>query len=154
MPALQFKKVSPSDAPTDLLLLADPSEAAIERYLLHSDCYVATFAGDVVGTFVLLRQTISTIELMNIAVNPGHQQKGWGREMLRYAIAQATASGASRMEIGTGTFGFQLAFYQREGFRVSGIVKDFFLDNYPAPVIEGGLQHFDMLRLSLDLKEK
>ncbi|WP_331435775.1 hypothetical protein [Photobacterium gaetbulicola] len=53
--------------------------------------------------------------------------------------------------MGTGTFGYQLAFYQREGFRVVGIDKDFFLDHYDEPVMENGIQHKDMLRLQLIL---
>ncbi|CDI94197.1 IAA acetyltransferase [Pseudomonas aeruginosa PA38182] len=56
-----------------------------------------------------------------------------------------------RIELGTGTFGYQLAFYQRVGFRVDKVVKNYFLDNYDQPIYEMGIQHKDMLRLSLIL---
>lgn len=57
---------------------------------------------------------------------------------------------AARLEVGTGTFGHQLAFYQRLGFRVTHVDRGFFLDNYDAPIFEDGIQHKDMLRLTLD----
>ncbi len=53
------------------------------------------------------------------------------------------------MEVGTGSFGYQLAFYQRHGFRVTSIDRDFFARNYPEPIFEDGIQLFDMLRLTL-----
>ena len=57
--------------------------------------------------------------------------------------------GAERIVLGTGTFGHQLKFYQRNGFRVDSVEKNFFLDNYSDPIYEDGIQHKDMLRLSL-----
>ncbi|MDA3948255.1 MAG: hypothetical protein PF508_03430 [Spirochaeta sp.] len=50
-----------------------------------------------------------------------------------------------------GTFGYQLAFYQRHGFRVTSIDHDFFVNNYPEPIFEDGIQLFDLLRLTLQL---
>ncbi|MBN1779863.1 GNAT family N-acetyltransferase, partial [bacterium] len=58
--------------------------------------------------------------------------------------------GARRLEVGTGTFGYQLAWYQREGFRVFAIERDFFLVNYEEPIYENGIQLKDMLRLAVD----
>jgi hypothetical protein len=51
--------------------------------------------------------------------------------------------------VGTGTFGYQLAFYQRHGFRVTSIDRDFFIKNYSEPIFEDGIQLFDMLRFAL-----
>ncbi len=53
----------------------------------------------------------------------------------------------------TGTFGYQLTFYQREGFRVDSIDKDFFLVNYEKPIYEAGIQLQDMLRLVLEFDQ-
>jgi len=89
--------------------------------------------------------------LMNIAVSPSTQRNGIGAQLLKYVIEIARESGAQRLEVGTGTFGYQLTFYQRQGFRVERIDKDFFLKNYPEPIIENGIQHKDMLRLALEL---
>jgi hypothetical protein len=65
-------------------------------------------------------------------------------------IERVKESGAKQLVVGTGTFGYQLTFYQRQGFRVESINKDFFLENYTEPVIENGIQHKDMFRLILE----
>ncbi|WP_211243536.1 GNAT family N-acetyltransferase [Chitiniphilus eburneus] len=88
-------------------------------------------------------------ELMAIAVAPTQQCQGLGTALLQWVIDAVRDSGASRLEVGTGTFGYQLAFYQRAGFRVSAIERDFFLTHYPEPIFERGIQLCDMLRLTL-----
>jgi hypothetical protein len=54
--------------------------------------------------------------------------------------------------VGTGTFGYQLAWYQRAGLRVQAVVRDFFLDQYDEPIVEDGIRHRDMLRLAVVLE--
>jgi hypothetical protein len=46
-------------------------------------------------------------------VEVGHLAVGIGALLLRHAIEQAWQLGAQRLELGTGTFGHQLTFYQR-----------------------------------------
>jgi len=86
---------------------------------------------------------------MNIAVQPAHQKCGYGTVLLQWVIDFFRKAGARQIEVGTGTFGYQLAFYQRHGFRVTAIDRDFFVKNYPEPIFECGIQLFDMLRLTL-----
>lgn len=149
--SMNFRKVDTKEAPWHLLLEADPDRAAVNRYLPNSDCYVGEVNGEIVGVFVLWEKGESKLELMNIAVDPQQRGNGYGRALLRHAIAIARESGATSLEVGTGTFGYQLAYYQREGFRVRSIDHGFFLRNNPEPIFENGIQHFDMLRLSLKL---
>jgi hypothetical protein len=68
---------------------------------------------------------------------------------LKWVIDFFRNYGARQLEVGTGTFGYQLAFYQRHGFRVTSIDCDFFVKNYPEPILEDGIQLVDMLRLTL-----
>lgn len=133
----------------DLLLLADPSEEKIRSYLPGSRCFVATCGAMVVGACVVQPRGADTHELMSIAVHPAHQKSGYGTALLQWVIACYRDSGAHRLEVGTGTFGYQLAFYQRQGFRVTSIDRDFFVTHYPEPVFENGIQLLDMLRLTL-----
>lgn len=133
----------------ELLLLADPSEDAVKEYLNQSRCFVASIDGVIVGSCVLKPIAGGMIELMNIAVSPSHQQSGIGTRLLRRIIDKVRESGAKGLEVGTGTFGYQLTFYQRQGFRADRIDKEFFLRNYPKPIVEDGVQHKDMLRLTL-----
>lgn len=91
------------------------------------------------------------MEIMNIAVSPSNQQIGVGARLMAHVIEKSKEAGAFRLEVGTGTFGYPLTFYQKLGFRVAGIDRDFFLNNYSRPIIENGIQHKDMLRLTLEL---
>ena len=137
----------------DLLLLADPSKTKVEGYLRQSKCFVAKLKGRAVGACIVKQISAEVHELMNISVAPEHQKKGIGKELLQHAINSTRKLKAKRLEVGTGTFGYQLAFYQREGFRVDAIDRDFFLVNYEEPIYEDGIQLKDMLRLVLRFDE-
>lgn len=148
MPLL-IKEVCAIDAPIELLLLADPSEEKIRSYLSGSKCFVASIDELVVGACVVQPVGTDTYELMSIAVSPAHQKSGYGTALLKWVIDFFRQPGIQQLEVGTGTFGYQLAFYQRQGFRVTSIDHDFFINNYPEPIFEDGIQLFDMLRLTL-----
>jgi ribosomal protein S18 acetylase RimI-like enzyme len=145
-----IKSVPSAEAPLDLLLVADPSLDTIRRYLEHSICHVATVEGETMGTYVIQPIGDDVHELMNIAVSPAHQRKGIGARLLDHAIATVREAGARRLELGTGTFGYQLTFYQRAGFRVVAVERDYFLSHYDEPIYENGIQHKDRLRLALE----
>ena len=146
---LSIREIPVMDAPIDLLLLADPSEDKIRSYLSGSKCFVVSSDAVVVGACVVQPRGSDTHELMSIAVLPTHQKSGYGTALLKWVIDFFRKSGARQLEVGTGTFGYQLAFYQRQGFRVTSIDRDFFVNNYPEPIFEDGIQLFDMLRLTL-----
>ena len=148
--SLLIQEVPVTKAPMELLLLADPSEDKVRSYLFSgSKCFVASSGAVVVGACVVQPRSADTYELMSIAVHPAHQKSGYGTALLKWVIDFYRNSGARQLEVGTGTFGYQLAFYQRQGFRVTSIDPDFFVKNYPEPIFEDGIQLFDMLRLTL-----
>jgi ribosomal protein S18 acetylase RimI-like enzyme len=138
------------EAPVDLLLLADPSLEKLNSYLKASKCVVALNDEEPIGAYVLKPLVQASYELMSIAVLPEFRKRGVEALLLQHAVSFARESGARRLEVGTGTFGYQLAFYQRQGFRAYKIDKDFFLNNYPEPIYEDGIQLKDMLRLSVE----
>ena len=73
--------------------------------------------------------------------------------MLMHLIEHAVRTGAQRVEVGTGNSSIaQLAFYQRVGFRIVGVVPGFFDCDQP-PIIEDGIPCRDMVRLALELKK-
>ena len=146
---LQIQEIPAQDAPMALLLLADPSEDKIRAYLPGSRCFVASNGAEMVAACVVKPLGGGIHELMSIAVPPDHQKQGHGAALLQWVIGFFRNAGAHRLEVGTGSFGYQLAFYQRHGFRVSGIERDFFVNNYLAPIFEDGIQLLDMLRLTL-----
>jgi ribosomal protein S18 acetylase RimI-like enzyme len=147
--SVRIVEVPVAEAPMELLLLADPSEARIRSSLSGSRCFVASSGGVVVGACVVQARAAGAYEVMSIAVLPACQKSGYGTALLKRVIEFFRRAGARQLEVGTGTFGYQLAFYQRQGFRVTSIDHDFFVRNHPEPILEDGIQLRDMLRLTL-----
>jgi ribosomal protein S18 acetylase RimI-like enzyme len=160
---LTIRRLSPGEAPPwELLLLADPSRPRVEGYLAAGCCYVAALAeplpgakraGDaIIGVFVLAATGPRVYELMNIAVAERCQGRGWGKQLVHAAIAEARRLGAESLEVGTGNSSLQqLALYQKCGFRIVGVERDFFKEGYGAEIYENGIRCLDMIRLSLSL---
>ena len=151
---MEIQEVPYTEAPIELLLEADASVEKIHAYLPRSRCFVAILHGKPVGAYVVQRIAPAVYELMSIAVSPEYQRKGIGSKLLKHAVATVHDMGARRFEVGTGTFGYQLTYYQREGFRVFAVERDFFLVNYDEPIYEHGIQLKDMLRLAVDYSPK
>lgn len=150
---LEFKQIDPALAPLPLLLEADPSQACIERYLFDACCFVAYEDQQIVAVCIAKLDKQGEAEIFNIAVLPNKQGMGIGSQLLKFTLAQLKAKSVNTVLLGTGTFGYQLTFYQRLGFRVESVRKDFFLTHYNAPIFEDGIQHKDMLRLKLTLND-
>lgn len=145
-----LKKEDP--VPYEVLLLADPSKAMVNEYIHRAQIYVAVSHGQFIGIVVLLHTRPQTFEIVNLAVKEECQGKGIGRALLRHALHEAKEQGAGTIELGTGNSSLdQLGFYQREGFRITGIQRDFFIKHYPEPIIENGIPCVDMLRLSKEV---
>ncbi len=135
----------------NLLLEADPSEECVKSYLQEAFCFAAQMNGRIVGACVVRKVGNGKMEIFNIAVSPAYQKQGIGSKLLKYVLEKLLERDTETVELGTGTFGYQLTFYQRFGFRVETVIKDFFLKNYKEPIFENGIQHKDMLRLVLRL---
>ncbi|CAM4378571.1 acetyltransferase [Bacillus manliponensis] len=141
------------DVPMQLLLLADPSEKLIKEYITRGQCYVMETGGRIIGTYVLIPTRPETVELVNIAIEEEQHGKGYGKQLVQHAIEIAKQEGYKTIEIGTGNSGVtQLALYQKCGFRMTHIDKDFFIRHYDEPIFENGIQCLDMVRMSQDLK--
>ncbi len=142
----------PEEIPWALLLDADPSRSRVESYLSDELTRIAKLADEVIGVYALARLEPVRFELMNICVHPAYRGAGLGHRLLGHAIGLAESKGARVIDVGTGNSSFDaLAFYQRAGFRIIGVTPDFFVDNYPEPIVEGGIACRDMLHLRLTL---
>jgi ribosomal protein S18 acetylase RimI-like enzyme len=138
--------------PYELLLLADPSRHLVDEYLPRGYCYLAAYGSRVVGVLVLIRTRPEIMEIVNLAVREEYQGKGVGKKLIGHAVARARAMQARTLEIGTGSTGVgQLLLYQKCGFRITGVDRDFFVRHYPEPLYENGMQLRDMVRLGMDL---
>lgn len=133
--------------PYELLLLADETKEAIDRYLYDADVYKVKKCGNTVAVFCLLRTDALTVELKNIAVAGAFQGKGLGSALLSF-IKELCAQTCSRLIVGTpDCAAAQLHFYRKNGFKDCGIRKDFYLHNYSEPIYENGQLLRDMLVL-------
>lgn len=136
----------------DLLLLADPAKEMVADYVSRGRVFVAEADGEIVGVGALIRTRPATMELVNVAVRPDRQGRGLGKAIVRAAIEMARASGVRTLELGTGNSGVgALALYQKMGFRIVGVDRDFFTRHYSEPIVENGIPCRDMIRLAMDL---
>lgn len=150
---MKIKKITEEDdIPYDLLLLADPSKDLVDEYVNRGSCYIAVKDQEKIGVFVLLPTRPDTVEIVNIAVAPSFQGMGIGKSLVLHAIEKARDLNVKTVELGTGNSSMnQLALYQKCGFRITGVDKDFFIRHYNEEIFENGIQCIDMVRLSMDL---
>jgi len=134
-----------------LLLLADPLIEMINQYISESSIYILE-ENDLIGVLVLKAVNESTLEKMNIAVNETYQGKGYGKLMLKKAEEIAKHSGYNKLIIATANSSLnQLALYQKCGFRIIDIEKDFFINAYKEVLIENGIKAMDKIILSKNI---
>ena len=146
------KLLANEEPPMELLLSADPSALLVEDYLKRGECWVGIMDNEIIAAYVLLPTRPETVEIVNVAVDEIRQGQGFGKQMVLHAIKIAKQLGYKTIEIGTGNSGVsQLALYQKCGFRMTGIDRDFFIRHYPEAIYENGIQVVDMVRLSQDL---
>jgi ribosomal protein S18 acetylase RimI-like enzyme len=149
---LTIRNVDPEELPMGLLLLADPSEQRIRRYLIGAHAFAASKTAGPVGVLVMRWRNGDEAEIMNVAVALEHQRTGIGRATMEFAVEYARVRGATTVSVGTGNSSLgELRFYQRLGFRITGVSRDYFGD-YDPPIFEEGIRCLDMIHLSRALR--
>lgn len=133
-----------------LLLLADESLDAVRGYMNEGSlyAYAEADAKDTVVGLVLAVPHADHVELKAVAVDATRHGEGHGSRMLRAVLDALRADGVARVVVGTGNAGIgQLAFYQKAGFRLTHIERDFFSSarGYPADMQENGIALRDMV---------
>jgi ribosomal protein S18 acetylase RimI-like enzyme len=131
----------------DLLLLADPCEEMVEKYLADGEMYVLYDGDEAVCECVMYEREDGQIELKNLATSPDRQRQGHASALVREMFC-TYAGRYERMYVGT--CGAE-SFYESLGFRYSYTDPGFFTRNYPEPVIDNGVQCIDMVYLVKDL---
>ena len=140
------------EIPYRLLLLADETVDDINKYIFDSEIYVLELEGQIIALYALQVIDEDTIEIKNIAVDEAFQGQGIGQFLLNDAFEIAKQKKFKTMLICTGDAGIkQLYIYQKVGFEMFDIKRGFFLDNYPEPIYENGIQlkHMVMLKKTL-----
>lgn len=137
------------DAFLDLLLLADESEQQVRSYMNEGDLYVFSPEGEgTAGMILAIPEPDGAVELKAVAVSPERQGQGVGSRMLRAVLDDLRARGVRKVIVGTANAGIgQMAYYQKAGFRLARIERDFFSPEkgYPADMEENGIPLLDMV---------
>ncbi|KEZ52746.1 GNAT family N-acetyltransferase [Metabacillus indicus] len=146
------KLIGGEAAPMHLLLEADPEEKAIQKYLHKSIVFLAEHQEQTAGVLVLNENSSTSLEVMNLAVDEAFRGKGIAKKLLARARMEGETGGYDFLEISTGNSSLdQLALYQKCGFRMDGIISNYFLDHYDKPIYENGIPCLDMVRLKMSL---
>ncbi|MFP3833339.1 GNAT family N-acetyltransferase [Chryseobacterium sp. SIMBA_028] len=142
------KTARDSETPYELLLLADETTEAIDQYIFNSEIYLLHDGAENIAVMALHKNNDTELELKNIAVIESYRSKGVGSILINKAKEIARENNYKILTVGTSDTGFQqIRFYEKNGFATTGIRKDFFIKNYPAPIYENGLQMRDMVIL-------
>jgi len=138
--------------PYELLLLADETKEIVDGYIHTCAIYVLEDCGKIIAQYALLPINDNTIEVKNIAVDTAFQGKGIGKQLLKNAIKNARTRGYNKLIIGTGDASFkQLYLYQKAGFDIVDIKRNFFINHYSEPIFENGIQLKHMIMLQKEL---
>ena len=123
-----------------LLLLADPTKEKIDSYIKKSDCFVLELNTEIVGVLLLQKIDNTSLEIKNIAVSEKHQNKGYGKQLIKYVINKVKNEKENKLVVCTGNSSInQLGLYQKLGFRIFDIQYNYFTKNYSSPILENGI---------------
>ena len=128
-----------------LLLLADEKENMIDHYIERGTMYVLDDNG-IKAECVVTDEGSGVLEIKNIAVDPDFHKMGYGKKLIGF-IEERYSGEYAVIQVGTGDSPLTIPFYEKCGFVRSHIIKNFFVDNYDHPIIEGGVQLKDMIYL-------
>jgi ribosomal protein S18 acetylase RimI-like enzyme len=136
------------DAYLPLLLLADDSEQQVRGYMQQGLLFVAEDGDRDVGIVLAIATEPGEVELKAVAVDPTSHNQGIGKRMLAVVLPALRKQGLDRVILGPGNSGIgQIAFYQKAGFRLWRIEREFFSPErgYPAGLEENGIRLRDLV---------
>jgi len=135
-----------------MLLQAEESEPALRWGLknLVDAVYRADADGVLVGAATMQWRS-DPCEIMELAVAPERHSQGIGRQIVAWLIDEARQRGKTAVLVGTANSSIgNIAFYQKVGFRMDHVRKDYFR-YYREPIYENGIRIRDMLVFRYEL---
>jgi GNAT superfamily N-acetyltransferase len=141
------------DAWIPLLELADEPEP-LRTYLNDGALYglVDEQSGKPLAAVLVIGVDDKTVELRAVAVEEDERGRGLGTWIVSEVCNRVRRAGM-RVVVGTASSGIrQLGFYQRLGFRLTHVDRDFFTPErgYPAGLSENGIRTRDMVWMTLE----
>ncbi|MBA2393961.1 MAG: GNAT family N-acetyltransferase [Ktedonobacteraceae bacterium] len=136
-----------------VLLEADEGEERIRTVLLDPTCtaYAAWLDDQLAGAAVVRWETNDASEIIYIEVAAALRGQGYGKQIIQKLQSELPERGGRVLLVGTANAALEnIAFYQKCGFRMYEIKRDFFAYIQP-PVFGHGIQLRDMLVLRYEL---
>jgi GNAT superfamily N-acetyltransferase len=137
-----------------LLLLAEESKRGLRWGLANLvDMVYRADDGDTLVGAATMQWRNDPCEIMELAVAPERQGQGIGRQIVAWLVGEARQRGKTAVLVGTANASIDnIAFYQRCGFRMDQVRKDYFW-YYREAHYENGIQIRDMLVFRYDLNQ-
>jgi ribosomal protein S18 acetylase RimI-like enzyme len=141
-----------------LLVLSDAEEdeERIRATLLGPTCtaYASWLDTQLAGAAVVRWKEEEPSEIIYIAVARDLRGHGYGKQMMHFFQEELYRRGGCELLVGTANAALDnIAFYQKCGFRLFEVRRDYFAYIQP-PIAENGIVLRDMIVLRYDLKER
>ncbi len=137
---------------TQHLREADEDVSRIRR-LVNDRAHHAYLAklGDTIIGAVLMHWDPAASEIIYIAIEAELRGQGYGKAVMAAVIQEAQQRGVRSVLVGTSNASLsQIAFYQKCGFRLDSVRRDYF-DYLSSPAYENGIPIRDMLVLRIEI---
>lgn len=139
------------DALLPLLHDADEDDARILAAIadVNNSAYLATSQGQVIGAAIMRwdEEDGDETEVLYVGVETAERGRGYGKGIMAALLDEARRRGINSVLVGTADAGLaNIAFYQKCGFRIDSVRKDYFA-YFKEPVYENGIRIRDMLML-------
>jgi ribosomal protein S18 acetylase RimI-like enzyme len=137
-----------------VLLDADEGEERIRAVLLDPACtaYAAWLDGQLAGAAVVRWEEDDSSEIVYIAVAAALRGHGYGKQIIQALQKELRQRGGRSLLVGTANSSLEnIAFYQKCGFRMFEIRRNYFAYIQP-PLVEHGILLRDMLVLRYDVE--
>lgn len=141
-----LKKIKDKKKNLDLLLLADPEEEAIDKYIDNCEVFEFYHRDILIGQGAVMELSSTVYEIKNFAIYEKFHNCGYGKILINLLCEKYLENFKNRYII-VGTSEQGVGFYKKCGFQFSHIVKDFFITKYKQPIFENGIQCKDMFYL-------
>lgn len=138
---IDIYEINPINAPIDLLLKSDPYFNNTSSYIKNGRVIVATRKNVIIGVIIFLKREKDTYEIMNLIVEEKSRGNGVAKELLKVVDSKMIPLRASTLIIGARNSSIEkLGLYQRFGFRISRVEKDYYcFNNYKENIWENGI---------------
>lgn len=138
-----------------ILLQAEEAEWALRWSLANmADTVYRLDDGKQLAGAATLRWRSEPAEIMELAIAPERQGQGLGKHFIMWLVDEARRRGKRQLLVGTANASIgNIAFYQKCGFRMEQIRKDYFR-YYREPKYENGIRIRDLLVFRYDLDAK